>query len=155
GQITSKDYAGTPGTDFTYSYDSLGNMTNATDPNGATSMSYDPDTGRLTRIEYSGGKFFTFAYDAVGRRTKRVDQDDNVVAYLYDSIGRLERMTNGSGGPIVHYEYDPASRLSRKTLGNGVFTSYEYNSAGQVLHLINHKPDGSVLSHFEYAYDGS
>ena len=64
-------------------------------------------------------------------------------------------MTNGAGGPIVHYEYDPAGRLSRKTLGNGVFTTYEYNAAGQVLHLINHKADATVLSHFDYAYDSS
>ena len=55
-------------------------------------------------------------------------------------------MTDGTGTLIVHYEYDAAGRLSKKTLGNGVYTTYDYDAAGNVLHLVNHEPDGSVLS---------
>jgi YD repeat-containing protein len=64
-------------------------------------------------------------------------------------------MTNAQGQLIVDYDYDAAGRLQRKTLGNGVFTTYGYNSAGQVLDLFNHKPDGSLLSRYEYDYDAS
>ena len=64
GQVTSKDDLTTPGIDFVYTYDTAGNLTSATDPTGTTTMTYDPATDLLTRIDYPGGHFFTFAYDA-------------------------------------------------------------------------------------------
>ena len=162
GQLTSKDYAATPGiTDFTYAYDLAGNLTNATywNPQLATqetlNLQYDPFTDHLTRIEYPGGRYFAFEYDAAGRRTRRADQDGHVTAYLYDALGRLARMTNELGQTIVIYDYDPAGRLSRKTLGNGVFTTYTYNQAGQVTQLVNSRADSNVLSSFAYTYDAS
>src|SRR5262249_43283266 len=34
------------------------------------------------------------------------------------------------------------------------FTTYDgYDAAGELLHLVNHSPDGSVLSRFDYTYD--
>jgi RHS repeat-associated protein len=162
GQLTSKDYDTTPGlTDFTYAYDSAGNLTNATywNPQLASQetldLQYDPDTDRLTRIEYPAGKWFGFEYDPAGRRTKRTDQDGHVTGYVYDAMGRLDFMTSELGQLIVDYDYDPAGRLERKTLGNGVYSTNLYNNAGQILQLVNRKPDNSVLSSFDYTYDAS
>ncbi|MGB2614010.1 MAG: RHS repeat-associated core domain-containing protein [Phycisphaerae bacterium] len=156
GQLTSKDYPDTPGlVDFEYLYDDAGNLTSAIGPEGTTSFMYDPDTDWLTRIDYPGGQWFEFEYDAAGRRTKRTDQDGNVVNYLYDAVGRLDRMTDGTDALIVDYDYDAAGWLSRKTLGNAVYTTYEYDAAGQLLHLVNHKPDDTLLSRFDYTYDAS
>src|SRR5207253_464373 len=36
---------------------------------------------------------------------------------------------------------------------NSTYTTYEYDLAGQLLHLVNHAPDGSVNSRFDYDYD--
>jgi len=33
-------------------------------------------------------------------------------------------------------------QLIRKDLGNGVYTTYDYDAVGQLLHLINHYADG-------------
>ena len=117
GLLTSKDYDTTPGIDFTYTYDAAGNLTEATDSHGTTAMSYDPETDWLTRIEYPGGQFFTFAYDAVGRRTQRTDQDDNVVNYHYDVLGRLDTMTDGSSALIVDYDYDAGRSVEPQDAG--------------------------------------
>jgi YD repeat-containing protein len=54
---------------------------------------------------------------------------------------------------VVLYEYDAAGRIALKTLGNGVYTTYDYDAAGQLLHLVNHKADATVLSRFDYSYD--
>jgi YD repeat-containing protein len=62
-------------------------------------------------------------------------------------------MTDETGAPIVQYAYDAAGRLERKDLGNGVYTTYDYDAAGQLLQLVNRNPDGSVLSRFDYTYD--
>lgn len=153
GQITSKDDLTTAGIDFTYQYDFAGNLIQTTDSTGTTSMTYEPQTDRLARIDYPDSKFFTFAYDSAGRRTQRVDQDGNIENYAYDPIGRLDRMTDGAGTLIVDYDYDSAGRVSRKTLGNGVYTTYVYDTAGNVTDLVNFKPDNSVLSQFIYTYD--
>ena len=155
GEETSKDDPTTPGIDDTYTYDAAGNLTSATDSSGTTTMTYDPNTNLLTRIDYPGGLFFTFEYDAAGRRTKRTDQDGHVENSTYDALGRLDTMTDENGALIVHYEYDAAGRLSKKTLGNGVYTLYVYDSAGQVTRLLNLRADGSILSRFDYTYDAS
>jgi RHS repeat-associated protein len=156
GEVTSKDYSTTPGVvDFVYTYDAAGNLATAMDANGTTRETHDPNTNLLTRIDYPGGHSFTFQYDAAGRRTQRTDQDGNVVNYFYDAAGRLDHMTDGTSALIVQYVYDGAGRLSRKALGNGVYTTYTYDAAGNVLDLVNDKPDGSILSLYDYTYDAS
>ena len=156
GQLTSKDYPDTPGLiDYEYLYDDAGNLVSSTDPNGTTTMAYDPDTDWLTRIDYPGGQLFTFDYDDAGRRTLRTDQDGNVLNYIYDTLGRLDRMTDGTDALIVDYDYDAAGRMELKSMGNGVYTTYEYDQAEQLTHLVNHRPDDSILSRFDYTYDAS
>ena len=171
GQVTEKDYDTTPVDDFVYQYDSAGNLTQATvavataDPNvfdfKTTTLQYDLQTDLLSRINYPGGQSFTFGYDEVGRRTSRTDELGNVVDYEYDAIGRLDRMFSGRVGGtdprelIVDYGYDAAGRLTKKTLGNGVYSTYEYDEAGKLTKLHNRRPDGSILSLFEYEYDAS
>src|SRR5262249_20902300 len=66
---------------------------------------------------------------------------------------RLWTLTDGAGGLIVRYTYDAVGRLSRKGNGNGTYTTYDYDAAGQLLHLINYAPDGTVNSRFDYTYD--
>jgi RHS repeat-associated protein len=155
GQVTSKDDLTTAGVDYLYTYDAAGNLTSYTDSTGITRMTYDPQTNFLMEIDYPGGKSLAFAYCNCGRRTESIDQDGHVQNYDYDALGRLEEMTDENGNLIVQYAYDDAGRLSLKTLGNGVYTTYDYDGAGSVLHLINHEPDGSVLSEYDYTYDAS
>lgn len=156
GQLTSKDDLTTAGVDFTYSYDAFGNLLSATDAQGTTTLTPDLVTGLLRRIDYPGGLLWLeFDYNDAGQRTRRTDQDGNVTVYEYDALGRLDRLTDGTGGLIVDYDYDSAGRFELKTLGNGVYTTYDYDAAGRVLHLVNFKPDASVLSRYDYTYDAS
>jgi RHS repeat-associated protein len=39
-------------------------------------------------------------------------------------------------------------------MGNGTYTTCTYDTAGQLLHLVNYAPGGSVNSRFDYTYDG-
>jgi len=157
GQLVGKDDPDTPGAvDFVYAYDAVGNLTVAAGPEGTTLFAYQAQTGRLVRIDYpSAGAeplFLTFEYDAAGRRTKSTDQDGRTLNYCYDAAGRLDRMTGDANQLVVDYDYDAAGRPIRTTLGNGVYTTYGY-AGWQLVSLINHQPDGTVLSRFDYAYD--
>src|SRR5207247_8960131 len=73
--------------------------------------------------------------------------------YRYDQTGRLVESTDGLAQRIVAYQYDTRGRLVREDRGNGTASTYEYDVAGQLLHLVHRAPDNSVSGRFDYAYD--
>ncbi|MCY2990994.1 MAG: malectin domain-containing carbohydrate-binding protein [Planctomycetota bacterium] len=150
GQVISKIYADDSRAD--YVYDSRGNLISTTHPTGTTAFTYDGND-YLTRIDYPGGQWLEFSYDGARRRAGSLDQLGHRLAHHYDVAGRLESITDETGTEIVRYAYDAAGRLVRKDLGNGVYTTYRYDVAGQLSHLVNFHADGSVLSRFDYVYD--
>ena len=151
GRLTRKDYQ--DGSFVEYAYDNHGNFISAIDPTGTTTFDYEATTDRLERITYPGDRWLEFTYDTAGRRASSLDQLGHRLDYHYDPAGRLERITDTGGSEIVQYHYDDAGRLDRKELGNGVYTTYQYDAAGQLLRLDNRAPDTSELSRFDYTYD--
>jgi RHS repeat-associated protein len=135
-----------------YAYDAHGNMLTATDANGTIGMTYDT-ADRMTKISYPGGRSLTFAYDSAGRRTQMVDQSGFTTNYGYDTNGNLSLVTDGTGALIASYTYDALNRLKRQDNGNDTYTTYDYYPSGQVMHIVNYAPDGSVNSRFDYTYD--
>ena len=150
GNVLTAHFA--DGTQTIFTYDAHENLTSATDASGTTTLTYDAND-RLTKITYPSGRFLQYSYDSVGRRTQMVDQTGFTVNYTYDALGNLSTLADGSGGLIVQYTYDILGRLSREDHGNGTYVTYAYDSAGELLHLINYAPDGSVNSRFDYTYD--
>ena len=154
GQVTRVDFADGTHQDFTYS--SAGNLLTANDANGTITLTYgdaaNPDL--VTKIGYPNGTFLAFQYNSVGQRTQSVDQTGFTINYKYDALGRLQKLTDGSGKLIVAYSYDPAGLLARKDLGNGTASTYEYDPAGNVIKLVNLAADGkTVNSEFDYTYN--
>lgn len=150
GRVMARRYP--DGVVHTFNYDAQGNLAGYTDPLGATTQGFDAD-GRLAKITYPGNRWLGYTYDIAGRRASMTNELGYATYYHYDVRGRLERLTDERGSNIVVYAYDTAGRMALKTLGNGVYTTYTYDPAGQLLDLFNHKPDGSVLSRFQYTYD--
>jgi YD repeat-containing protein len=140
----------------TYTYDGRGNLLTAADASGTITLDYgDPNHPDLaTKITYPDGRSLRFAYNSSGRRTQSVDQDEFTTDYLYDGLGRLQKLTDASGNLIVQYTYGLAGELTRKDLGNGTRTTYQYDLAGNLLRLVNLAPDhATVNSQVDYAYD--
>ena len=150
GQLMAKLYP--DGTRADYAYDARGNLIAAENSTGRITLEYDA-SDRLQRITYPDNRWLEYTYNAAEQRASMTDQLGYRLDYEYDAVGRLQSVTNSAGIPLVLYEYDAAGRLARKTLGNGVYTTYTYDSAGQLLTLTNVKPDNSVLSFFKYTYD--
>ena len=149
GKLTRRDNP--DGTYVTYSYDPHGNMIAVADASGTIALSYDA-ADRPIQITYPDGRFLKYSYDAAGRKAQ-VNQDGFIVDYSYDSSSRLQRITDGNGGLIASYSYDGLDRLQRQDSGNGTYTTYQYDAAGDLLHLVNFAPDGTVSSRFDYTYD--
>ncbi|NES99667.1 MAG: DUF4114 domain-containing protein [Sphaerospermopsis sp. SIO1G1] len=149
-QLTRQENA--DGSVLEYTYDDRGNLTSATDSRGTTSLEYDA-SDRLTQITYANGRFLAYTYDASNRRTSMTDQSGNTVNYSYDSIGRLAGLSDGDGNSIVDYTYDDLGRLTREDNGNGTYTTYTFDTVGQLTNIVNYAPDDSVNSQFDYSYD--
>ena len=45
--------------------------------------------------------------------------------------------------------------MSRETHGNATSSTYEYDEADQLLHLVHYAPDATVSSRFDYTYDNN
>jgi RHS repeat-associated protein len=151
GRITKKTYPDSSA--VTYDYDARGNLVEMIDPTGTTRFEYEEGTDRLLKQTDPAGRSLTFTYDFAGRRKTSTDQLGYTLNYDYDQTGKLTSITDSEGVVQVRYEFDSQGFMRRKTLGNGVYTTYEYDAAGQLLHLVNHAPDGSIISRFDYTYD--
>jgi len=151
GQVTRETFQDNSFNDFTY--DARGNLRTVTEP-GTLVTTFDYDSGdRLTRVTYPNARFLAFTYDSFGRRSTMTDQTGFTVNYAFDSAGRLQRLTDGLNTVIVQYTYDMTGRLSRQDNGNATYTTYSYDLNGQTLSIVNHAPNGSVNSRFDYTYD--
>ncbi|MGH3080705.1 MAG: RHS repeat-associated core domain-containing protein, partial [Gaiellaceae bacterium] len=164
-KVTPPAAGGTGTLDTVYGYDAAGNLATRTDPNGhVTSWAYDLDgrqtqrttpvgswnstydsNGNLKTLETPAGSStptpttdgtISYGYDRMSRQTS-VDYSDSTpdVGRGYDSAGRLQTMTDGSG--TVTYTFDNADRLTeiaRSGGGSGLNGSfgYGYDDAGNI-----------------------
>ncbi|MFC4131754.1 LamG-like jellyroll fold domain-containing protein [Hamadaea flava] len=111
GQLTSMK-AGT-GSD-TFTYNDRGLLTSATGPSGASSFTYNGDGLMSGRTDAAGTS--TYSYDTVDRLSGVTDASTGqTVAYTYDGLSRLTKMTYASGDSR-NLGYDSASRLNSDTL---------------------------------------
>ncbi len=154
GLITQETFA--DGSSYSFTYDDHGNMLTANGSSGTITFTYgDPSNpDLLTEVTYADGTFLKFTYNIVGQRTQSVDQTGFTVDYIYDSVGRLSELTDGSGNLIVRYTYDSAGSLIQEDMGNGTRTVYTYDGDGDVLSITNYAPDHvTVNSYDDYTYD--
>ncbi|MEL7405639.1 MAG: RHS repeat-associated core domain-containing protein [Cyanobacteria bacterium J06558_2] len=121
-----------------------------------TQLTYNQAENKFSR-QSSNALIHFHIFDELDRKIQTTIQDANntyITNYSYDTLGRLDRLTDGSGGLIVDYDYHPITgQLARETNGNGTYTSYSYDLAGQLVSLVNSQADGTVNSRFDYTYD--
>jgi len=76
---------------------------------GTTTFSYNP-LDQLATTAYPLGRTETFQYDADGNVTSRKTRANQMIAYTYDTLGRLATKTPPSPGTSVNYRYDLNNR---------------------------------------------
>jgi RHS repeat-associated protein len=142
----------TPEAVTTYTYDTLGNLTSMTNPEGnkteyldfdarglaakmkdprgnTSTMSYNPLGWKLSEAN-ALGHTTTHAYDKVGNRITVTDPKSNITRYRYSTRNELLEITDPLGG-LTTYEYDGESRRTKQIdAGNGtsrvaIISSYD------------------------------
>ena len=126
-----------------YTYDSSGNLLQMTDAAGHTThfSQYDAD-GNVGAITDVNGNTTLLSYDPRGRLVKRV-LGSEVTQYGYDHIGQLLKVTRPDGS-WVSYQYDDAHRLVgvRDSIGNQI--SYTLDAIGDRVNEVVTDPNGSL-----------
>ncbi len=134
----------------TYAYDSLGRLTQLTDPKAQVfKYAYDgvdhlikvtnPDLSESTftynccNLNTAQGASGTleFAYDSIGQLSSFTNQDNKTIAYEYDSEGNLTKLKYPDG-KVVNYAYDEDNRLVKVLDWLGNVTEYKYDVRGNL-----------------------
>ncbi len=142
-----------PGSKFTMTYDTNGFQKTLSDPD-AGNFTYDYNSaGQLMGQTSPKGDKTSFTYDDLGRvKTKTTPDGTYTYAYIAsgNGTGQLDKILKG-GTELEDYDYDSFGRLTNfkeKTGDIYLATGYAYNANGQ-LSAINY-PEGFGV---KYAYD--
>jgi len=106
--------------------------------------------GNVTKKTYPNGRFWLYEYDVHGNMTKKTYSNGSVSVYEYDERGNMTKKTLPNG---YVYEYDHHGNITKRTYPDGsVFVyvyEYEYDSHDNITKITY--PEGSV-SVYEYVY---
>lgn len=143
------------GVTSTWSWDSLGRLTSATDANGAT-LGYTWDLGgHATSITYPGGtRTITRAYDDAGRWASVTDWSSRTTAFGYDPDSNLVSTTYPNGTAVANVVDRAGAGMSTQLSGPaGVLASLSYtrNGSGQ---LDSQAGAGLGQATASYGYNG-
>ena len=133
----------------TFTYTATGKRQTMTDPSGATTYNYDPQTDRLTSKQTPFGTI-SYTYDAAGNVTAISSSNANgaAMAYQYDKLNRLSTVTVAGQSPTM-YSYDDVGNLAGYTYPNGVSSTLQYDSLNRLTNLASNANGAAVAS---YAY---
>ncbi len=160
GTVTEYDYdaldrlvrkeSGDSLSDASYSYDSMGRLTDMEDITGKSHYTYDR-AGRLLSATDGSGETVFYHYDIYGNVTEVVYPDGRKVSYTYDALDRMTSVTTLEG-KTTEYAYDADGNLTRALREDGE-TRIAYDKLGRVRGLANYH-EGEVISAYGYLYDG-
>jgi len=107
-------------------------------PNDSVEV-YD-SAGRNTRIETREGRFLTLTYDAQSRLASVSNEYGRTLRFAYGTNGDISRIDLPDGNALTYdYSTDSPPRLLTVHYPGGTQESYTYNSAGQLIGIIDEK----------------
>ncbi len=149
---TISHHAGGVEEDYTYTYDSKGNITQVVNGTRVTTYTYDGLDRLLTERMVDGGTSLvdrSYTYDGSGNRLTNTDNLTNTTTtYTYDVDNKLSSSTNPS--VTCYYYYDADGNLTDKTDGSET-THYDYDYENQLYKVT---PVSGPAINFYYTSDG-
>ena len=163
-RITKEKWDATPQRITTYSYNAVGELTSAVDPDSALAIGYF-NTGLVQSVDNAGTPgaprvLISYAYDSNGNVTRVQDSLGGLTDYSYDALDRLGRVTQSGTGvneKRVDMVYDNASflremrRFSNLAGTQGVAnTFFDYDCggcAGRVKNIHHRKASNNAVIH--------
>jgi RHS repeat-associated protein len=124
--------------------DRFGNAITLTRANG--------QSGNVTQITSSSGRWIKLTYDGSNRITQAQDNAGRTVSYVYDGSGRLQTATDAKGG-ITTYTYNASNQMTQiKDPRNITYLTIAYDANGRV--QTQTQADSTTFQ-FSYQTDGN
>ena len=109
-------------------------------------------SGTITRISASDGRWIALSYDPSNRITSATDNTGRTVSYSYDSAGRLATVTDPNRG-VTTYGYDASNELTTIQDARGItYLTTQYDANGRVTQQT--QADSSTYQ-FSYTLDAN
>jgi RHS repeat-associated protein len=154
---------------LSYTFDAIGNLLTAADPNSRVTKTYDAANQVVTTDNLgTPGAPHTIlrnAYDANGQRTSVADNLGVQVLSAYDSRGWLKtRSWSGlpTDNPRIEFRHLANGRLAdmqrflNGSQGNLIAeTGYNYDQSGRVVGITHANGNGTTISAYQYSYDSA
>ena len=115
-----------------FTYDPVGNVLTATEPNGnATTYLYDA-VNRPTQMTNAAGDVTAMTYDGVGNFATLTEPNGNVATFTYDALDRRIQVID-SVGLVASTSYDAEGNRLSQSDGNGNATTYTYDAVNRLI----------------------
>jgi len=125
GRLVCKDAAGTV---TSYTYDPMGNLTEAANPDATVVIDRDA-LGRPVS-ESVNGRSLTRRYDELGRPTSRTTPTGAIRTWTYDAAGNPTELT--TAGRTLTFTHDEAGRELTRTVGDSLTLTSTYDPLGRL-----------------------
>ncbi|GAA0378051.1 hypothetical protein GCM10009541_20670 [Micromonospora gifhornensis] len=134
-----------------FGYDLAGRMTSLSGPGGTNTISYDDRDLPVSVTGPSGNS--AFGYDADGRLASRQDAA-GTTSYGYDVAGRLSTLANPTAGVQMAYTYNTLSQVTKITYGsNGNTRNFTFDPLRRLNGDELKSPSGASLAKISYDWD--
>lgn len=133
----------------TYTFNSAGQLTAISDPNGySTQLAYN-SSGQLSTVTDSANRTISFSYGSNGLVSQVQDPTGQLTQYGYDAAGNLTSVTDAANREY-QFGYDSNHLLQTVTDPNQGVTTNVYDGSGRVTRQTD--PAG-LITHFAYSGD--
>ncbi|MBC6314039.1 DUF6531 domain-containing protein [Listeria grandensis] len=148
--LNNQVYKGFDDKQYQYSYNTENQVTSVTDTKSQATLTYN-QYGDLISYTDQNQNMVQYQYDSIGRRVGLTYPDGIQTKYEYDLNDNLVKVSTGND--ITNYTYDILGNLLSTILPNGSVTSYSYDANNQIEQLKTVSKNGTIMSNIEYAYD--
>ena len=130
-------------------YNSAGELTLITDPQGNTARTTYDSLGRPSSSTNPLGYSSQTQYNTVDQATSSTNALAQTQQLSYDTAGRLSAVINAAGVAIERYSYDTQGRLTTQTDALNQSDSYAYDSFNRIIRVTDRKGQVTTLAYNE------
>ena len=127
---------------YSYTYDQLGQITQASGPWGVKACAYDR-LGRMTSVTYPGNLAVGQQFSPAGLLAAVTYPNSFRVDYRYDGRGQPTNVA-WTGGGWLALTYDATGDLIRERRSNGTTTEYAHHAVGYVTNIWHQGQAGTL-----------
>jgi RHS repeat-associated protein len=144
-----------------FDYDSRGNLTRATTPDGNfVDVFYDTED-RVTEVRDQSGKREIYTYDSMGNRQSvnayvgvaNATNRRRVKTYTVDLLSRVTSIQGSTTDKLTSFTYDAAGRQTNITNANLVETTQTYDDVDRLISTVADSVAGGIQATTQMTYD--